>query len=138
MNNDVKLVEALSAIANDYWRPDSPIYLSSIPKILDKTFSNFREILGDRSLKSFAKATEGQGHYEVIEDPVQRSRVVLAPSGKGFKFDSPSPSTSSPESRPTKTRVKTLDFLDCLALLPEGDRSKVVIPVEVLIKLLAK
>ncbi|QJE02495.1 hypothetical protein HH212_22785 [Massilia forsythiae] len=142
MNNDVKLIEALSAVANDYWRPDSPIYLSNIPRILDKTLSNFREILGERSLKNFAKATENQGRYEVVEHPTQSSRVVLAPAGKGFKFEPLDPTPVAPaapvHARRPRTRAKTLDFLDCLALLPEHERSQVVIPVGVMVKLLEK
>lgn len=142
MNDDAKLVESLKTIASEYWRPDSPIYLSNVPRILAKLLPDFRNILGERSLKSFTKTTEAEGTYRVVEHPTQREKIVLIPFDKEFQFavDNESPSVGSVESgvRSHGTRVKTLDFLACLAHLTEQERAQVVIPTTVLVKLLRR
>lgn len=143
MNDDGALVESLKSIASEYWRPNSPVYLSNIPRILQKSLPEFRQILGDRSLKSFAKASEADGGYYVLEHPIQKSRVVLVPKDKEFEFpaDAPSPATASPESAGgeiPKTRAATLAFLACIAQLPEKEASQIAIPTWLVAKLLQK
>ncbi len=142
MNDDAKLVESLKTIASEYWRPDSPIYLSNVPRILAKLLPNFREILGERTLKNFAKATEAGGAYCVIEHPTQRERIVLAPADKAFQFsaDDRAQSAVPVESgdRSFKTRAKTLDFFACLAHLTEQERAQVIVPTAILVKLLQR
>ncbi|MES2242133.1 MAG: hypothetical protein V4639_04595 [Pseudomonadota bacterium] len=142
MNDDAKLVELLKTIANEYWRPDSPIYLSNVPRILAKSLPDFRKILGERTLKSFTKATEAEGAYRVIEHPTQREKIVLIPVDKDFQFavDDGASSAGSVESgdRSFKTRAKTLDFLACLAHLTEQEKAQVVIPTAILVKLLQR
>lgn len=136
MENQSELVTAIKAISEDYWRSqNSPILLSALPLMLEKSNPNYRAVLGDRTLKAFVRETENTESYKLVEHPIQRARVGVVPAEANYEFPQGVPSPPTVITAKNSQEV-TLAFFRALATLPEDDLDKVVIPVSVLVKLL--
>jgi hypothetical protein len=129
-----KLVATVKAISEKYWgEQNSPVLLSTLPKILETEAQNYRAVLGTRTLKVFIKETEEAAGYKLVEHPTQRARVGVAPASADYEFPlEPPPKTVATKSN----REATLAFFMALATLPDAELDKVVIPASALVKLL--
>jgi len=128
------LISSIAKVAQDTWRDEKrPVLISNIPRRLES--SDFRSVLGEEGLKSFIKRTEAQGGYEIIQDPHLPARVGLLPAGQAYQFPVAAPKAVEDDKRKGETMLK---FLDLLSELSEDEQRSVVIPVNVIAKLLQK
>lgn len=129
-----KLVAALKSISEKYWAERNlPALLSALPRMLESEIPDYRTVLGLRTLKAFIKETEAAG-YKLVEHPVQRARVGIAPAAAAYEYPLESPLSKTIPSK--SNQGATLAFFRALATLPEAELDKVVIPASVLVKLL--
>lgn len=135
MEDQNKLVIALRAISEKYWAErKSPVLLSALPRMLESEIPDYRTVLGLRTLKAFIKETGEAAGYKLVEHPVQRARVGIAPTAAAYEYPLESP---PPKTIPSKSNQGvTLAFFRALATLPDAELDKVVIPASVLVKLL--
>ena len=140
MSNRNELVNALAKLSFTHWEEKkAPLLLSDVPRSLELEYPHIdrASVLGEQSLKAFAKETAGDNSYRVIEHPTQRPKVGLLPSGNPFEFevleekDAPHSKRSNSGNRETVFR-----FFKLLASLPSNDLEKINIPVSVLVKMM--
>ena len=133
MNED-DLISQIAQLVQDTWANESkPVLISNIPRLLAGTA--FRTVIGDEGVKAFVARTCAAGKYEIVEDPVHKARIGLVPAGVAYSFPPLAPRDAS---RAGKGGDIALSFLKLLGELTVEDQRSVVIPVDVLVKLLQK
>ena len=138
MENQEKLTATIKAISDEYWeKHKAPILLSGLPIMLEAKGCDYRVGLGEGyTLKTFIKETGETGGYKLVEHPIQKAKVAVAPIATNFEFPQEAARQSTRATAAEGGQEVTLAFLRALANLPESELDKVVIPVSVLIKLL--
>ena len=87
MNID-DLAAALRTIAEENWQKfQQPIFLSVLPKrLVDRLQADYKQVLGEQSLKSYIQASGSEKGYRLVEHPTQRAKLGLVPAGISFEF----------------------------------------------------
>ncbi|MGO3714404.1 hypothetical protein [Alcaligenes aquatilis] len=139
--NDDKLIQALEKLVRDTWKNEKePVLLSALPRILELTLPDFREILNGRSIKKFIVDTGASGNYELVEHPSIRAKISVAPKDSNYQFpDSekkPAYRKYAASKKTSESQEITLSFLKEVGNLAESEQDKIVIPVSILAKLL--
>jgi hypothetical protein len=135
-DQDKRVAEAVSEISQAHWdEQNSPLLLSALPPILERKTSEYRTVLGPRTLKAFIKETGEVAGYKLVEHPTQPARVGVVPAAAHYEF--PLEPAAPPKTTTARSNQEaTLAFFRALATLPDDDLEKVVIPVSVFVKLL--
>lgn len=135
-NQEEKLTLALRDVCDKNWNErQTPLLLSSLPRLIEERVKNYREVLGGRTLKAFIKEIGDSSGFMVVEHPTQKARVGITPTNANYSF--PSESSSLPKTAVVKSnREVTLAFFSALATVSDAELDKVVIPASVLVKLL--
>lgn len=132
--NENDLISQIARFVEDRWAAESkPVLISNIPRLLAGTA--FRSVIGDDGVKAFVARTCTEGRYEIVEDPAHKARIGLIPAGAAYTFPALTPRAASTDG---KGGGIVLSFLKLLGELTEEDQRSVVIPVDVLVKLLQK
>lgn len=132
--DEKSLISSIAEIVRTTWNDQQqPLLISNIPRHLAET--DFRSVLGKEGLKSFVTRTCAEGGYEIVRDALHKERVGAIPAGEAYEFPATAPQTLTGDKRKGETLLK---FLDLLADLSEEDQRSVVIPVNVIAKLLQK
>lgn len=128
------LIATIAQIMGKAWQEENePLLISNIPRHLAGT--DFRSVLGEEGVKSFVSRTCAQGGYKLVEDPIHKARVGIIPANEDYKF----PMDTQPPIAEQKGKGETaLRFLELLSELSEDEQRSVVIPVNVICKLLKK
>ena len=140
MTTRQSLIESLKKIASTHWQTKGqPILLSNIPPLLAGDDPEYKEFLGNQSLKQFIKETEVEvsSQYMLITHQSQSAKLGLVPlpEGANFKFEE----STAPEQPPINDRSSEkalIDFLKALKKLPPQDLADVHIPVSILVKMM--
>lgn len=137
MSNDQKLIDGLKDLAKSYWESNSyPLLLSNLPPLLATDISDYKEILGGRTLKKFVQETSGSETYKLAEHPKQRAKVAILPPNVNYQFPDQASNTEPQEDKGRSSERALIEFLRVLRNLPEADIAEVSIPVSVLVKLM--
>ena len=133
--DEQSLISSIAEIARNTWLNEKqPVLISNIPRQLGSP--DFRAVLGKESLKNFLSRTRSEGNYKFVEDPLHKARIGIVPAGETYEF-----STTSQQPTVVEEKYKgetMLRFLDLLLDLSEEDQRSVVIPLNVVAKLLRK
>lgn len=146
MIDELSLKEALKKIADEYWgERKQPLLLSALPEKLSDAVGDYKDVIGNRSLKSFILSSgEGFG-FKLIAHPTQSAKLGLLPVEANFEFpaEEEAPQQRAIVATQERTRERgirsqepVLTLLRALRALPAEELEKVVIPVSVLVKLL--
>lgn len=136
MEDQNKVVTCIKTVSDEHWaKQNSPVLLSALPQILEREIPDFRMTLGHRTLKAFIKETGEAAGYKLVEHPIQRARVSVAPAAADYTFPSEMPLPAKKIAAKSNQEA-TLAFFRALATLPAADLDNVVIPASVLVKLL--
>lgn len=128
------LISSIAEIVCRTWRDErQPLLISNIPRHFAGT--DFRFVLGEEGVKSFVSRTCDQGGYKLVEDPNHKARVGVIPVGENYEFPTSAKQPVPEEKHRGETMLK---FLNLLGELSEEEQRSVVIPVNVIAKLLAK
>jgi len=136
MSTNEKLSEVLSELARSNWASEQrPVLLSNLPPLLLEKLPDYKDILGDLSLKAFIKSSESDSDYRLIEHPTQKAKLALLPKEAVYEF--PKTTGSFTATKSEKNGEKALiDFLRALKELPPSDLAGLQIPVHIMVKLL--
>lgn len=137
-----ELIKEVAKIVSEHWRiENNALYIADIPtKIREAKGVDYKEIIGDERLKSFALDTEGADSYKVITHPRQKAKIGLVPYGVEFSFQ------EEPEDDNQKmthnisrnSRETTLSFLELIDNLPSQEKTSIQIPAHIIAKLISK
>lgn len=132
--------ESIKAVASDYWKThEKPLLLSNLPAVLEAKAPNFKSILGSQSLKSFIKQNAIEMDVRLIEHPIHKAKVAVAPSTVTFDFLADSAVESKDLKSPRSAlrgEKAVLALLRSLSSLSDKELDQVSIPVSVLVKML--
>ena len=125
MTTRQSLIKSLEKIAATHWKTTGqPVLLSNVPPLLAGDEPEYKEFLGNQSLKQFIKETEVEpsSQYKLITHPNQSAKLGLVPLPEGdkFQFEESAP----PEQPPINDRSSEkalIDFLKALKKLPPQD-----------------
>jgi hypothetical protein len=132
--DEKSLISKIAEIATSTWEEDKePLLISNIPRHLVGT--DFRSVLGEEGVKSFVSRTCAEGGYKLVEDPSHKARVGIIPTEETYQFLA---STKQPVADQKRKGETVLRFLELLSELSEEEQRSVVIPVNVIGKLLQK
>lgn len=140
MTTRQSLIKSLEKIAATHWKTTGqPVLLSNVPPLLAGDEPEYKEFLGNQSLKQFIKETEVEpsSQYKLITHPNQSAKLGLVPLPEGdkFQFEESAP----PEQPPINDRSSEkalIDFLKALKKLPPQDLAEIHIPISVLVKMM--
>jgi len=128
------LITLIAAIACNIWRDEKqPLLISNIPRHLADT--DFRSVLGDEGIKSFVSRTRSEGGYKLVEDPGHKARVGIIPAKETFEFPTNARQPIADEKHKGEVLLR---FLDLVGELSDEEQRSVVIPANVIAKLLRK
>jgi len=118
----------------------TPYLLADIPSDLREEKSiEYKTILGEQRLKSFASETSETNNYKVVQHPTQRAKVGLVPHDVQYMF--PEEETRHEKSgvfpRVSDRRKTVIDFLRLISELSVEDQEKISIPVGIVSRLIA-
>lgn len=133
MDSD-SLILSIAELARTTWQRDKqPLLISNIPRqIPDK---DFRAVLGTEGVKGFVARTCDAGKYKLVEDPNHKARVGIIPADETYEFPT---STKHPVAGEKHKGETMRRFLELLGELSENEQRSVVIPINVITKLLQK
>lgn len=138
MTTRESLINSLAKIATTHWQTKGqPVLLSNLPALLAGDESDYKDFLGNQSLKQFIKDTEAESKYKLITHPTQSAKLGLAPLpvGANFQFEESSP-PDQPSTSERSSEKALIDFLKALKKLPASDLEEVHIPIAVLVKMM--
>ncbi len=135
VTTEKELQEFLGKKAQEHWHESSgPYLLSQVHDDLKDEDSDYKSIIKDEKLKEFAKRTQAEKLYKLVEHPHQRAKVGIVPYDEEFSF--PHDQTDDAQGVHDSERGEALfAFLRALSKLPKEDLDAVVIPTRVLVKL---
>jgi hypothetical protein len=142
--DETDLISSIAKGVQDTWRDAKrPFLISNVPRLLEHT--DFRTVLGEESIKSFIKRTRNEGGYDIVEDSNHRARIGIVPAGEAYAFP-PLPSHRADgrgdglrQQGQTAGKGETMmNFLALIGELTEEEQRSVVIPVNIIAKLLQK
>lgn len=139
MANEQEVKTALKSISDAHWNVHNfPILLSNLAPMLEEATADYKEGLGNRTLKAFIKETGGsEAGFKLIEHPTQPAKLAVAPYGAEYEFPKEEPRPMGKTARASSSNQEpVLAFLRALSGLPPEELEKVVIPVSILVKLL--
>ena len=132
--DEKSLIASLSQTTQNTWRDEKrPVLISNIPRLFSG--ADFRSVIGEEGVKAFVKRTSAAGGYKVVEDPNHKARIGIIPAGETFEFPELIP-VAPPENK--RTGEALLAFLNVLGDLTAEEQRSVVIPVDVIVRLLRK
>lgn len=137
-----KLVELLAEEAQKTWAErKEPCLLSvAVPTLLMNGF-NYREVTGAESLSKWS-STVSQDKFEVVRHPIMKAKVGIIPKGEFFQYpetESIKPSNDLDGANARRDRYRkpvVVRFLESLEALTEEERASIVLPVNVIAKLM--
>lgn len=115
-----------------------PYLLSRIPPDLAADDLNYREIVGDQTLKDFV---EGLSGIKIVRHPTQKAKIGVIPAHAAFSYKTESNETLglAPADKPRMKRSPQpnalTSLLQSLAHLEPEELDSVHIPVRVMIRL---
>lgn len=136
MEDQGALSVAIKAICDEFWADRRvPMLLSGLPRAVEQTIPNYRDMLEGRSLKSFIQETSASAGYKLVEHPTQRARVGVIPATESYQFPEAPLKAAQPIVKKSSRQV-TIEFFRVLGELEHDDLGKMVIPASILVKLL--
>ncbi|ANP37048.1 hypothetical protein JL2886_02157 [Phaeobacter gallaeciensis] len=140
--DEKQLRDFLVERVNAHWQtPKKLLLLADVPSELKEHKDlDYKDILGDKRLKSFAEEMQGDGGFKLIQHPSQKAKLALVPFDADYEFPEVSLDAGGGKRRgdlPGNHRKVTLDFLSIVKSLPEKDQSEIIIPARIIAKLIS-
>lgn len=129
-----ELLDAVSRIAEEEWATKRlPVLLATFPQKLKGALpdDNYKDVLGEQSLKSFLQANSLLAGITVVQDPAHPARVGFIPVGQSYVFP------SSPTSGLGITSADAQAFARVLNEMTLEEKRSVVFPAGFVSRLLA-
>jgi len=139
MEQNEKLADALKAIAEKFWEENQkPVLLSNLPPKLNEIIPNYKELLKGKSLKRFIKESGDEFGCKLIEHPIHKAKVAIAPLASAYLFpdETDIPEITSSNAKEGNADKIIISFLRELKKLSQEDIEKIELPVSVIVKLL--
>lgn len=138
-----ELVEYLSELTEEHWKNhETPLLLSKIPSIIrENRQANYKDAIGVKTLKEFARQREGNQSFKVVQDRNAKAKVGLIPASREYIFpvlDRLSPVAMPKAHHLVSSRDATISFLEAISTLPDDHLNGIVIPTRTLAILLKK
>ncbi|MBN8815293.1 MAG: hypothetical protein J0J06_07595 [Sphingomonas sp.] len=132
-----ELVSYISAKTKEQWESyEAPYLLTSIATDLRKDGKNYKDVIGEERLKTFAKRLEEQGVVKVVEHPIQKPKIGVIPPEAEFAYTADDAHSDSERRLPRITKssneVVLIQFFRAIASLPDDLVEQVIIPTKVL------
>ena len=131
------LIRFIEDKATAKWEDDKlPYMISSIATDLVPDDVDYKSIISPLRLKQFLE-TEHFQRVKIVNHPLHRAAVAIVPKDAPFSFPDQStiePSAAPPEASRRK-RSRAVGLLEALSELSAEDLNRILIPVDLLVKL---
>lgn len=136
------IIDFAAAQAIKEWEDKArPYLLARLSPDLAARGIDYRAVLGEQKLKDFVRTSD---KLKVIVHPHQKSKIGLIPPEQDYTFpeeaEAPDPSAPSQQPRERSTasrrRYVVTNFLQLLSELDDAEAAQVVIPTNILTKLM--
>ena len=129
------VLDAIRQIVDEEWPAKGlPVLLSNVPRKLESRFpeSDYREVLGGKSLKSILRENSAVAGVRLVQDPAHSARVGLIPIDQEYEFP-PLPAAS----HSAITAADALAFARVLETMSAEEKQAVMLPASFVSRLLA-
>ena len=146
LDNPDEIVAYVAARTVANWNDrQAPLMLSFLGGELLSLNASYRDIIAPMKFREFL-SSRGGGKFNIVQHPNQKAKVGLVPPGQIYIFpaldDVPSfigdsfQAVSVRPKRSVQGKYVVQNFLDLLSDLDEADISRVVIPVDIMAKMI--
>ena len=129
------ITDAIKEAVEEYWETNKkPFMLSNIPPILKDVNDNYKDVLGQSSLKQFIETNTTD--VKVVRHPKQKARIGLIPNSESFTYPEKEADFVAKEKIKIKNNENSATtLLDILSTLTEEELKNVSIPTSIFVKL---
>lgn len=132
-----KLKETMIKEATDLWDAEkNPLLLSKLGPTLKKEVPDYKVLMGDMNTRKFIE--EEVPELRVIRHSTQPAKIGVIPREQIYSYDNngAKPKTSEDHEDIKESRRSFYSFIRILSKLPKEEREQVVIPTNVIVRLL--
>lgn len=126
----------LRHLAEEHWKAKGqPILLSNLPKKIEELIkADYKEILGQVSLKNYIKESGLRNNYRLVEHPTQKAKLGIVPADVVFEFADTPTSSSFIQAEVSKSDID--GFVRVLRSLTPDELRQVSLPANLVVRLL--